>query len=246
SAAGALVTRCPTGRRATGAVQRLSRGPHQRTRRRPVGRPLAPSSPWRPNDALAAGIARSSAGFSNRSFTRLTESGTHYRMSSGRFEKPAEGLGRKISMGTRKLSLAALVLSAMAALLSANLQSTTPSGIAMTKAAKEYLGKLTNDQRKQTSFAFDDKERLNWHFIPRPRNGLPVKQLEGDALKSAHALIRSGLSEAGYDQALNVMSLEEVLYLLEGGDREERRAKRDPQKYYVSIFGTPAETGTWG
>ncbi|HLQ43909.1 MAG TPA: DUF3500 domain-containing protein [Planctomycetaceae bacterium] len=149
-------------------------------------------------------------------------------------------------MGTRKLSLAALVLSAMAVLLSANLQTTTPSGIAMTKAAKEYLGTLTNDQRKQTSFAFDDKERLNWHFIPRPRNGLPVKQLEGDAFKSAFALILAGLSEAGYDQALNVMSLEEVLYLLEGGARDERRAKRDPQKYYVSIFGTPAETGTWG
>src|SRR2546425_336266 len=61
-------------------------------RRRPVGRPLAPSSPRRPNDALAAGIARSSAGFSNRPFTRLTESGTHYRMSSGRIEKPASGL----------------------------------------------------------------------------------------------------------------------------------------------------------
>ncbi|MCX7418417.1 MAG: DUF3500 domain-containing protein [Planctomycetia bacterium] len=149
-------------------------------------------------------------------------------------------------MGIRKLVLAASVMVAMAALLSANLQTAAPSGVGMARAAQAYLSKLTDEQRKKTSFAFDDKERLNWHFIPRPRNGLPVKQLEGDALKSAFALIRAGLSEVGYDQALNVMSLEEVLYLLEGGAREERREKRDPQKYFVSVFGTPGETGTWG
>ena len=149
-------------------------------------------------------------------------------------------------MGTRKSLLAASVLVAMAALLSANFQAEPPSGAKMTTAAKAFLGTLTAEQKKQSSFAFDDKERLNWHFIPRPRNGLPVKQLEGAALKAAHGLIQSGLSVAGYDQALNVMSLEEVLYLLEGGDRSERREKRDPQKYYFSVFGTPAESGTWG
>jgi hypothetical protein len=70
--------------------------------------------------------------------------------------------------------------------------------------------------------------------------------IEGKALRAAHGLLQSGLSDAGYDQALNVMSLEEVLYLLEGGKREVRRGRRDPQKYYISIFGTPANSGTWG
>lgn len=149
-------------------------------------------------------------------------------------------------MGTRKFILGASVLIAMAALLSANLQVAEPTGTKMISAAKAFLGTLTAEQKKLATFAFDDKERLNWHFIPRPRNGLPMKQLEGDALKAAHNLLQSGLSAAGYDQALNVMSLEEVLYLLEGGVREERRARRDPQKYYLSIFGTPAEKGAWG
>jgi hypothetical protein len=149
-------------------------------------------------------------------------------------------------MGIRRFILGASVLIAMAALLSANLQVAEPSGRKMMAAAKAFLGTLTAEQKQLATFAFDDKERLNWHFIPRPRKGLPLKQLEGDALKAAHALLQSGLSTAGYDQALNVMSLEEVLYLLEGGNREERRARRDPQKYYLSIFGTPAETGSWG
>ena len=38
---------------------------------------------------------------------------------------------------------------------------------------------LTGPQRTQATFGYDDPERLNWHFIPRPRKGLPLKDLEG-------------------------------------------------------------------
>lgn len=122
----------------------------------------------------------------------------------------------------------------------------TPSGAAMAEAAAGFRSQLTAEQRAACSWSFDDPERLNWHFIPRPRKGLPLKDLEGAALKAAHRFIRSGLSEAGYDQTLNIMSLEEVLYLLEGGERDYRRDRRDPGKYYLSFFGEPAPQGTWG
>lgn len=125
-------------------------------------------------------------------------------------------------------------------------QPSTPSGIAMAEKCESFLSQLTQEQKQQASFAYDSDERLNWHFIPRERKGLPLKALEGAPLKAAKSLIESGLSEIGYTQALDVMSLEEVLYLLEEGDREERREKRDPQKYYLSIFGTPGKTGLWG
>src|SRR5262249_43339865 len=117
---------------------------------------------------------------------------------------------------------------------------------AMLQAVQNFRGALSKDQLAKASFGFDDAERLNWHFIPRVRKGLPLRELEGDALAAAQALIASGLSQAGYDQALNIMSLEEVLYLLEPGDRAERRERRNPGKYYLSIFGTPSETGKWG
>ncbi len=149
-------------------------------------------------------------------------------------------------MHGKKLGLAAVVVITMGALLIARQNQQTPSGEQMAKAAQSFLEHLPENQNQQATFAFDDKERLNWHFIPRERKGLPLKDLSEPNKKLAKALIASGLSEAGYDQTLDIMSLEEVLYLLEEGNREERREKRDPQKYYLSIFGEPSATGTWG
>lgn len=134
----------------------------------------------------------------------------------------------------------------MGALLLAQADTQEASGKVMLAAARKFREKLTPPQLAKSSFAYDDAERLNWHFIPRERKGLPLRELEGDALKAAQDLIASGLSKSGYDQALSIMSLEEVLYLLEPGDRAERRERRNPGKYYLSIFGTPSETGPWG
>lgn len=149
-------------------------------------------------------------------------------------------------MNAKRWLLSSLVLCAMGAVLVGKPGDLPNSGVQMVDACGKFLATLNADQKAQASFKYDDPERLNWHFIPRPRKGLPLKALEGDALKAAQTLIQSGLSPTGYDQALNIMSLEEILYLLEGGDREERREKRDPKKYYLSVFGTPGTTGTWG
>src|SRR6478736_5214284 len=126
-------------------------------------------------------------------------------------------------MAFRNCMLAVAVICAMAALLIAQPQSEPKTGLAMAEAAKAFLAAITPEESKTASFGYDDPERLNWHFIPRPRKGLPLKALEGKPLQAAMNLIRSGLSDAGYSQTLNIMSLEEVLFLLEGGDRAERR-----------------------
>ena len=149
-------------------------------------------------------------------------------------------------MATRKLILALTVVFGMGALLVAQQQPAPKTGLGMAEAAKGFLAVISPEQVKVATYKYDDPERVNWHFIPRERKGLPIKALEGLPLKAAQKLIRSGLSEAGYDQALNVMSLEEVLYLIEPGERSERREKRNPGKYYLTVFGEPSETGLWG
>ncbi len=149
-------------------------------------------------------------------------------------------------MRSSKPLIALVVVAAMGTLLWAAAEKDVPSGQRMITAAVSFQQALNPDQRRKAEFAFDDPERLNWHFIPRERKGLPLKNLEGNALKAAHGLVQSGLSDAGYTQALDVMSLEEVLYLIEQGDRQQRRERRDPGKYYLSLFGTPGPQGKWG
>jgi hypothetical protein len=145
-------------------------------------------------------------------------------------------------------SLAAIVVVAtmLGALLLAKTNEQRPSGLHMAEAARTFLKGLSEDQRKQATYAYDDAERLNWHFIPRPRKGLPLKALAPESRAAARAFIASGLSQSGYEQAVNVMSLDDVLYLLEKGNWAERRLRRDPLNYYLTVFGTPSEQGIWG
>lgn len=148
-------------------------------------------------------------------------------------------------MALRVLAVVVTV-GAMAWVMAGQANQPAPSGQALGEKAAQFLAALPAEQKKQATFGFDDPERLNWHFIPRERKGLPLRDLKGDAIPAAHAVIQAGLSKAGYEQALNVMSLEETLYLLEGGEREVRRERRDPRKYYISVFGTPGNSGKWG
>ncbi len=52
----------------------------------------------------------------------------------------------------------------------------------MVDATNSFLAGLTEMQRNSGSYEFDDEERLNWHFIPRDRNGIPLKNLNGNQL----------------------------------------------------------------
>jgi hypothetical protein len=112
----------------------------------------------------------------------------------------------------------------------------------MTETALRFLAALSPEQRARATFAFDDPERLNWTYVPAPRRGLPLREMTPWQRHLASALLSAGLSQAGYIKAVTIMSLEEVLRVIENDDGQ----KRDPEKYFFSIFGTPSETGIWG
>ncbi len=120
------------------------------------------------------------------------------------------------------------------------------SGLKMTESAGRFVEVLDYSQKLKVQYPYDHPERLNWHFIPRDRNGVGLWDLTGAARQSGEDLIKAGLSAAGYEKTLQVRSLEEVLYLFEGGEEEVRRQRRHPHKYFITIFGTPAAKGTWG
>jgi hypothetical protein len=112
----------------------------------------------------------------------------------------------------------------------------------MAEAANRWLASLTPEQRSKATFTFEDDERVNWHFIPIERKGLPLREMTPAQKHLASVLLSAGLSQQGYVKAETVMSLEDVLRLLEKGSGPER----DPEKYFFSIFGEPSRTGTWG
>ena len=134
-----------------------------------------------------------------------------------------------------------LGLAAFLLLTSAYNRLNSPS--VMANAANALLASLSDEQKAKATFEFTSDERLNWHFIPRVRKGLPLKQMTQEQRHLAQALLSSGLSQQGYTKAVSIMSLEEVLRILELGVGTN---VRDPEQYFFSIFGTPTETGTWG
>ena len=58
----------------------------------------------------------------------------------------------------------------------------------------------------------------------------------------ASALLAAGLSQTGYIKAVTIMSLEDVLRVMENDSGE----RRNPEKYHFPMFGTPSDAGTWG
>ncbi|MEO8353881.1 MAG: DUF3500 domain-containing protein [Chthoniobacteraceae bacterium] len=111
----------------------------------------------------------------------------------------------------------------------------------MAVAAQRFLAALAPEQKAQAEFQFADKERENWHFIPRARKGLAFKEMKPAQRLLGEALLASALSHRGYEKAVSIMSLEAILAEMEQG----RGPARDPEQYFISIFGTPGKE-PWG
>jgi hypothetical protein len=114
----------------------------------------------------------------------------------------------------------------------------------MTLAAQRFLATLGPEQTAKACFKLEDAERKNWHFIPRTRLGLTLKEMTPEQRLVAQALLATGLSSQGYTKAVSVMSLEAILAELEKG--QPGKPVRDPEMYFFSIFGTPENLKPWG
>jgi len=112
---------------------------------------------------------------------------------------------------------------------------------AMAGAALAFLGALPAEARKRAVFALGDRERLNWHYVPRGREGVPFKAMPAPARAAAHELMKASLSAVGYGKAVNVIQLEEVLRRI-----ETFGLSRDPENYAFTVFGNPGAAAPWG
>jgi len=112
----------------------------------------------------------------------------------------------------------------------------------MAEAATTFLASLGSADRKRAQFPLESEFRSVWDYRPGERNGISLKELDSSQQKLAYALLASGLSRHGNAKALTIMSLEAVLAELE---KPMRAFNRDPDLYYVTVFGSPSDDAPW-
>ena len=112
---------------------------------------------------------------------------------------------------------------------------------AMARAARAWLDALTSAQQQAVLWPFVTPERGDWHYAPRRRNGLALREMDERQRGLALALLASALSPRGDAKARAIMALEDVLGELEQG----RGPHRDPLNYAFTVFGTPGRY-PWG
>jgi hypothetical protein len=111
----------------------------------------------------------------------------------------------------------------------------------LASATEDLLRNLRPEQRAKTVFPLEDAERINWHFIPRQRRGLPLKEMSPEQQELARRILRTALSQRGYLKATTIIELELVLREMGGNP-----VVRDPELYFFSVFGSPGPEGPWG
>lgn len=110
--------------------------------------------------------------------------------------------------------------------------------------AQSFLNTLTPELKSKAQYALDDAERFNWNFVPLERKGLTFYDFSGKQRDAAMTLLKSSLSEQGYQKATAIVNLENILKVVEKRGADDRY--RDPMNYHFWVFGTPDETKPWG
>ena len=114
--------------------------------------------------------------------------------------------------------------------------------VTMTEAAEAFLDSLNAEERNDAQFDLDDPARKTWSNLPLrmyEREGVVTGDLSADQLTLAYGLLRASLSSQGYEQAVNIVDI----------DQWHRENNNDPilgdDLYSISIFGTPSTTDGW-
>jgi hypothetical protein len=110
----------------------------------------------------------------------------------------------------------------------------------MAAAASAFLISLNDEQTQKARLAFDDEERENFHFVPKPRKGIPFADLSPEQKDLSRKLLAAGMSEKGLLKVETIIALESLL-----AEKEKNPTFRDAQKYHTTIFGNPGPDATW-
>jgi hypothetical protein len=111
------------------------------------------------------------------------------------------------------------------------------------EAAEAFLASLSAEQRSRTLFPVDSDQWRKWSNIHPTlmRHGTALFQMNDRQRDCAFALLRESLSQEGFEEALNVMHLNETVQEMTG-----RLDEYGEDLYWLSIMGQPSATEPWG
>jgi hypothetical protein len=109
-------------------------------------------------------------------------------------------------------------------------------------AAEAFLGGLTEEQRRMTTFPADSPEWRRWdNRHSPPREGVRFKDLTEAQRNLAFDLLRASLSAKGLQQTRDIMRLNETIREL-----TQRLDEYGEWLYYITVMGKPSATEPWG
>ena len=111
------------------------------------------------------------------------------------------------------------------------------------EAATTFLGALTEEQRKKSTFAVDDPEWRKWmnqHFYVR--QGVSFGEMSDAQRDAAFSMIGSAMSPRGTQLARDIMKLNTTLAEMNNNDFEQYGEGR----YHVTMMGAPSQREPWG
>ena len=123
------------------------------------------------------------------------------------------------------------------------IQKTGISTQSIREAADAFLGSLTPDQLSKTLFPVDTDQWRKWSNIHPTllRHGTPLFEMNDGQRDRAFELLRESLSQKGFEEALDVMHLNETVMEMTG-----KLDEYGEDLYWLSIMGHPSATEPWG
>ena len=105
------------------------------------------------------------------------------------------------------------------------IQKTGVSTQTIREAAEAFLGSLSAEQHAKTLFPVDTEQWRKWSNIHPTlmRHGTPLFEMNDHQRDCAFALMRESLSQNGFEEALNVMHLNETVLEMTGTPCRIRR-----------------------
>ncbi|MEL6519914.1 MAG: DUF3500 domain-containing protein [Pseudomonadota bacterium] len=116
-------------------------------------------------------------------------------------------------------------------------------GADMIRLAAGWLNSLSEPQREDALFEFNDPQRLAWSFMwgSAPAPGARLEQMTESQKDSALELLASGLSLEGFETALNIMLQQDILR----DEWKKGSPDRNRDRFSLMIFGVPDPSNIW-